>query len=368
MKSARHTSNVLLRLKREGKVPQETPPCTSRMESLQRLADQKGYSLDNFSLFIEHCATRPFSVLAPLAPRSGYVPNMNESADMSISQSETSKPSANSKGPLFGRTQEEADQDKVFLNSMLAAQLPHITNPTAQAQKSQSLAELRSDFSGRLDTLEGGHRNKRLQLERHEEFITEAKVKSFGMEKKIKSLEGSRDQCVSRINRVQESVTANIQTLETVQRRSSTKVDGILATVDRLETRTANVQKLILRHSDDIKGFRMEGVATTASIQSLNRRCEESDKSERDMKRRIIVLECSKADLRKGNQAFRKKTEDRFETLLGIIQNFETLSKRQKEDVDALRKEIKDLEMDGEQQRSQISNLKTVLSLQIGTD
>jgi chromosome segregation ATPase len=348
-------------------VPQETPACKSRMESLQRLADQKGFSLDNLSLFIEHCATGSFFASAPLAESSGNVPNRNESADMSISQSETSKPSATLKGPLFGRTQEEADQDKVFLNSMLAAQLPHITNPTAQAQESQSLAALRSDFSGRLDTLEGGHRNKRLELERHEEFITEANVKIFCMGKRIKSLEGSRDECVSRINHVQESMRANIQTLETVQRKSSTKADGILTTVDRLETRTANVQKLILRHSDDIKGFRTEGVATSASIQSLNRRCEESEKSERAMKRRIIVLENSEADLRKENQAFRKKTEDRFETLLGIIQNFETLSKQQKADVDALRKEIKDLEMVGEQQRSQISNLKTVLSLQIGT-
>jgi archaellum component FlaC len=107
-------------------------------------------------------------------------------------------------------------------------------------------------------------------------------------------------------------------------------------------------------------------VGTISSIQSLNRRCEESDKSERNMKRRIITLESSVADLRKENHAFRIETEQRFEIVLQTVQeNFETSAKRQKEDVDALKKEIKDLEMLGEQQRSQISNLKPQLSLQI---
>jgi chromosome segregation ATPase len=185
------------------------------------------------------------------------------------------------------------------------------------------------------------------------------------MEKKIKDLQEFRDDCISDINREQESMQISIQKLETVQRRSSTRVDGILGTVDRLETRTANAQELILRNNDDITSFRTQEAETRASIESLKRHREDSDKVEIVMKRRILDLESREKDLQKENQAFRKKTEDGFETLLGIIQNFKTLSKRQKEDVDALRKEIKDLEMVGEQQRSQISNLKTQLSLQI---
>jgi gas vesicle protein len=84
------------------------------------------------------------------------------------------------------------------------------------------------------------------------------------------------------------------------------------------------------------------------------------------LKRRILELERSKTDLENHNHALRIKTEKRFELLLqNIKENFDCLSKRQKEDTDALKKEIKDLEMVGEQQRSQISNLKTQLSLQI---
>jgi hypothetical protein len=371
LKSTRHTSFVLLRLKRERKVPQETPACTLRMESLQRLADQKGYSLDSMSRFIYDCANGDSgSAPTPTAQSSSNVPNMNGSTNISISRGEASRPSATSKGPLFGRTHEEADQDRAFLDSMFDAQLPHITNAKAQVRtpvESQSLAALRSDFSRRLDTLEDGDRNKQLQLERHKNCITEADVKIRGMEKKIKTLEGSRDElCVSRINGVQESVRANIQILENVQRNSSTKVDGILGTVDRLYTRTANVQKLILRHSDDITDFRALVVETRASLESLKRRREDSDKTESEMKRRILDLEKREEELQKENQAFRKKTEDRFEGIIRAAkEKFETLSKRQKEDVDALRKDIKDLEMVGEQQRSQISNLKTQLSLQI---
>jgi prefoldin subunit 5 len=368
LKSARHTSNVLLRLKREGKVPQKTPACTLRVESIHRLADQKEYSPDNMSLFIEHCATGSFSVPAPLAEGSGNVPRMNQSTDKSISQGETSKPSATPKGPLFGRTQEEADQDRAFLNSMFDAQLPHITNPKAQVTtpvESQSLAALRSDFSPRLDALEGGDRNKQLQLDRHEKCITGADAKIRVMEKKIKDLQEFRDDCISAINREQESMRISIQKLETAQKRSSTRVDGVSETVNKLETRTANVRTLTLEHHDIITGIRTQGAETRASLESLKRRCEQSDKSERHMKRRILDLENREKDVQKENQAFRKKTKDRFETLLGIIQNFETLSKRQKDDVDALKKEVKDLEMVGEQQKSQISNLKTQLSLQI---
>jgi hypothetical protein len=53
--------------------------------------------------------------------------------------------------------------------------------------------------------------------------------------------------------------------------------------------------------------IRTQGAETKASIESLKRRCEESDKSERDMKRRILDLENRGKDLRIKNLASRKK-------------------------------------------------------------
>jgi hypothetical protein len=383
LRTSRHTSNVLLRLKREEKVPQETPACKSRMASLQRLADQKGYSLNSMSLFIEHCATGSFSPPSPLAQTSdsplttpanisfGRVPITNSRAATSISHGEKSKPATPSKGPLFGRTQQEADQDTAFLDSLFAAKLPSpVLNPIAQAEtpmESQSLTALRSEFSRRLDNLELQDRHKKILLNHQVSWMNKAENlvnNTADMGVKIMDLESWRDDYIRAAGREDTVMRAHLRILKNAQTTQSTAVDEVSGQVDRLETRTVNVQKLVLQHSQDIKKTQeMEAVTKEA----LKRHCKESAKTESEIKKAIIIqLQRNKTDLQKESHAFRIETEKRFETLLQTVQEkFETLSKRQKEDVDALRKEIKDLEMVGEQQKSQISNLKTQLSLQI---